>query len=469
MSDSGLNWLLDQVASLRRRKSAYLFAAAFVVAAVAISAAAQLLFQPAATLIFGAAVVVCTALFGLSAGLLSAGLGIIALDYFFIPPLFKFTMDALTLRAALELGVLALGTHWVARRISGRIRSKKRVPLGIHGQLDGVRDGEAYGWAMDCNQPSSPVLVTILADERPVAEVAAVYYRPDVESRLQSSGSHGFFVDLSGRVSPGKEADIEAIVANGQRLRGGPQKARIPARTPPDAPAVLFMHIPKTAGIAFREAIMGNYRDSAIAYLYGTPPGFLVGDLRRLPLEQRRALRFVIGHFQYGIHHDLPREALYVTLVREPAARVLSQYLHLERTQPELLRPGNRILELEELLERKPHIHFDNALVRHFGGVDEHEFPAGTINEELYQKALYYARTGFIFIGHQEFAADAYRWMSQRFGWTAKPELELVNVGPTSAGHAHRERIRKAMEKFNPWDCQLYQEILRIFPQPQGR
>lgn len=467
MSDVNLNSVLDQLAPLRRGKFAYLFAAAAIAVAVAMTAAAQVVFEPAATVIFAAAVVVCTAIFGFAAGLVSAALGVLALDYFFIPPNFGLNMDGTTLRAAIELGVLAVCTHFVERRISGQIRSKKKTPLGIHGQLDGIVDGEAYGWAMNCDDPSSPVLVTILVDHRPMAEVAAVYYRPDVESNLHSSGSYGFYADLSGRVATEKEAVVEAVVGNGQRLQNSPQQTTIPARAAEPVPAVLFMHIPKTAGIAFREAITANYRESQVAYLYGTAPGFLTQDLRRLPLEQRRDLRFVAGHFRYGVHDDLPQESLYITIAREPAARMLSHYAFLKETQPALLRQGSRILELEELLERKPHVHFDNELVRHFGGVDDREFPAGSVNHELYRKALYYLRTGFTFIGHQEYSAQAYASLRQRFGWSARPELEVVNAGGGRADSAERTKIRKAMEKYNPWDCELYEEILRVFPYPR--
>ncbi len=476
-----LNWILDQLAPLRRGKMAYLFAAGCIAVAAAMSAAAQALFQSAATLIFSAAVVICTAVFGFTAGLLSAALGVLALDYFFIPPSFELNMDRGTLRVAIELGVLAAFTHFAERRISGRIRSQKKPPLGIHGQLDGVVDGEAYGWAIDADNPLRPVVVTILVDHRPAAEAAAVYYRPDIETRLQSSGQHGFYVDLSGRVAADKEALIEAVVGDGQVLKNCPQQALIPARARDCEPAVLFMHIPKTAGIAFREAIAANYRESQIGYLYGTAPGFLTYDLRKLPLEQRRNLRFIIGHFQYGLHDFLPQESLYVTIVREPAARMRSHYAFLRHTEPGLVMKGNRVLTLEELLESKPHVHFDNLLVRHFAGVDEREFPAGRVNQELYRKALYYVRTGFTFIGHQEFSGQAYEALSQRFGWSARPKLQLVNVGPggMESADATSDRapspkpavrlgeLRKLIEKHNPWDCELYEEILKIFPYPR--
>jgi Sulfotransferase family len=259
---------------------------------------------------------------------------------------------------------------------------------------------------------------------------------------------------------------VEAKLANGQTLANSPQNLWIAPRAAEGGPTVLFMHIPKTAGIAFREAIQANYRECEIGYLYGTAPGFLVGDLRKLPLEQRRDLRFVIGHFQYGIHHDLPRESLYVTIVRDPAARMLSQYAFLQQTGPEVVKRDGRLMPLEELLEIKPHIYFDNPLVRHFAGVDERAFPAGTIGQEQYDAAVYFLRTGFTFVGHQEFAAHAYDWLRERFGWTARPRLEIVNAGLRRLHDAELPRIRKVMEEHNPWDSKLYQEILRLFPYP---
>src|SRR5205814_3759067 len=116
-----------------------------------------------------------------------------------------------------------------------------------------------------------------------------------------------------------------------------PRMMSIPASDCPDKPTVLFMHIPKTAGSAFRRAISANYRESEIAYVYPTRPGFLVSDLRELPLEQRRAFRLVVGHFQFGVHEALPQDAQYITIVREPSTRVLSQYAYLCQAQPELV------------------------------------------------------------------------------------------------------------------------------------
>jgi hypothetical protein len=57
--------------------------------------------------------------------------------------------------------------------------------------------------------------------------------------------------------------------------------------------------------------------------------------------------------------------------------------------------------------------------------------------------------------------------MQQRFGWNARPKLEIVNAGLGRRDDAERARVRKALEQYNPWDCQLYEEILKLFPYPR--
>lgn len=469
MSSDGLNSLLDQLAPIRHTKARYLFAAALAISAVALAAIALVLFRPTVTLIFAVMVAAAAALFGRAAGLLSAAIATVAIDFFFVPPAFQLKIDGALLRAAIELGVIAVAAYFLERSVSNRIRRKKKTPLGLHGALDGIVDGQVFGWAMDADNPSSPVLVTIAIDSRPAAQVAAVYYRDDVQKLLGSSGSHGFWADLSGRAPADKEIVVTAHTSSGQVLANSPLKGRLPPRIREDEPAILFMHIPRTAGTAFREAIARNYREHAIAYLYGTPPGFLVQDLNQLPLEQRRELKVVIGHFPYGIHHYLPQETIYVTIVREPAARLLSHYTYLRHTQPELLKEGNRTLTLEELLKKKPHIHFDNTLVRQFGSVDEREFPAGTIDETLYNKALYYLQREYKFIGHQEFAADAYSWLKRQFGWNTPEQLDFVNPSLIRVDDAERANAQEAFEKYNHWDNLLYREILKLFPYSYAR
>jgi Domain of unknown function (DUF4118)/Sulfotransferase family len=461
-----LDSLLRDLSRLRHKKTRFFLATAFVLAALAITAMATFLFGSTAGLIFALAVGASTALFGLVAGLCTAAAAVLAVDFFYIPPSFAFNMDSSTLRIALALTAISVFTHLIERQTQGTIRSKTKALLGarVYGELDGIENGDAYGWAFNADEPASPVLVTLSVDDRPVAQVAAVHYRADVENIMNCSGKHGFFVDIGEQASEEKEALVDVRLLDGSSLKNSPRKLRVQPRVPSQAPTVLFMHIPKTAGTAFREAIAANYRRSEIAYLYPTPPGFLVTDVRALPLEQRRSFRVVIGHFQYGMHAAIPRRYCYVTIVREPSRRILSHYAFLREAEPAGLAEGQRTLNLVEFLEQKSNVNFDNALVRFFAGVPEHRFPFGSLDREIYERAVHHLRTAFTFVGHQENSANAYGWLQNRFGWHAKPALDHINATLVSASAPDRSEVRKAIEHFNRWDLMFYQEILRLFP-----
>jgi hypothetical protein len=365
------------------------------------------------------------------------------------------------------LGLLALAgsSHLVQQRISERIRNQKTNVLpGIQGSFDGVQDGRAYGWAFDPNHPSKPVFLTVRVNDQPVACVAAVHYRPDLVRLKIGSGSYAFYADLAWLFPVEREAVIDVRLPSGAPLAGSPRTIKVLPCARPQQPTVLFMHIPKTAGTAFREAIAANYKHPEIAYLYPTLPGFLVGDLRALPVEQRRSYRIVIGHFQFGMHEALPQQSEYITIVREPVARVLSQYAYFLRTEPGLLSASGSLMSLEEVLERRLAVDFDNATVRCFSGVNQRVFPPGTLTRDIFDRAVHNLRTAFTFVGHQESSGTSFEWLRNHFGWHATAKLEHLNPGTMRSQLEINPGLLAAVRHYNHWDCLFHEEVLRIFP-----
>lgn len=248
-------------------------------------------------------------------------------DYFFIPPIFSFSFDRVTLQAA-GYYALAVILILVAARIPIRKGFDQKLKLilfqlwpsaappreggettesRVLGRLDGNIDGEIFGWALDTGKPSLAPTVAVYVEDRLVGEVNAVYYRPDV-------GSHSFYFDLAQDCPPVSGAHVDARLLTGERLSNSPLLVNIPpVQNGRHSEAVLFMHISKTAGTAFREAMVKNYKQSEVAYIYPDPPGFLSDNLAFLPLQQRSRFRLVVGHFQYGIQQFLPQKSIYVS------------------------------------------------------------------------------------------------------------------------------------------------------------
>lgn len=98
-------------------------------------------------------------------------------------------------------------------------------------------------------------------------------------------------------------------------------------------PLTVFLHIPRTGGITLRNAIRREYGSAAELY-----NGESILDhehqlaLVQSALDEGRQLRAVTGHFLPGVHTAVGRDdARYVTLLRDPVDRVLSQYHHSRR------------------------------------------------------------------------------------------------------------------------------------------
>jgi hypothetical protein len=323
------------------------------------------------------------------------------------------------------------------------------------GRLDGCHNGVLYGWALDANDETRASKLSLYVDGRPQAETLAVHYRPDV-------GSHCFYFDLESLNEPAREASVDVRFSDGRVVPNAPMTVRVPARLTRRKEAVLFMHISKTAGTAFREALAENYRLSEIAYVYPDAPGMLCRNLSDLPLEQRRGFRLVAGHFQYGIHNFFPQEYAYVTIVREPVARIISEHRYL-REKGRGNTEQNAASSLIAMLENPEHVNLDNLLVRCFSGVNESELPPGSVNEKTYRLALENLRKGFCIVGHQERLQAAYETMRERFDWKPRGAFERVNATRVGTPEEY-EGAREAIERSNRWDLELYAEILRLYP-----
>jgi hypothetical protein len=467
-STSTLNKLLDELVLIRHSRTRFLLATVSVLAALTIAVCTQLIFGSLAALIFAVAVILSTSLFGLVAGLCTVVLAVLVLDFFYIPPIFSLNLDASTLRMGAGLLAFAGLSHFAKQQISVKIRHRKAAAQ-IQGLFDGIEDGRIYGWAFDPKHPSRPVFLTVMVNQQPVACVAAVHFRPDLAHLMIYSGNYAFYADLGWVFPVETEALVDVRLPSGESLPGAPCTLRISPRTRPQRPTVLFMHIPKTAGTAFREAIAANYHHADIAYLYPTLPGLLVKDLRALPIEQRRSYRVVIGHFQYGMHEALPQECEYITVVREPTARIQSQYAFFRQTQPELVGDSGRFLSLEAVFERKLTVDFDNAMVRCFSGVDQRVFPPGSLTRDIFDLAVRNLRTAFTFVGHQETSAASFARLRDRFDWRASESLDNRNAGSISASSEITGGLLKLIRHYNQWDYLFYEEILRAFPRINSR
>ncbi len=334
----------------------------------------------------------------------------------------------------------------------------------VTGFLDRVEDERVSGWAFDPEHPNEPVLVTLVVNGRAVASALAALHREDAALAVGSRGYHGFHFDLRECDCVAGPAVIECRASDGALIHKSPLSVIIPEGPASSKSTVIFLHIPKTAGTALREAIECSYPPSERLYLYAKD-NFFQADLPvwRFPLDHRARLRFIVGHFLYGLHEAFPQECDYITVVRRPFERLVSQYSHWVRNLPERVSAHGRVLPLSEVLADPQDVSMDNLMVRYFAGVDHFSCPVGAVDVAVFERAIENIRKHFRYIATAEDMSVGYEILAHRYGWNRARSLLYSNVGGGVLAPREYSLAEKVSAESERWDIRLYQQILTIF------
>jgi hypothetical protein len=237
---------------------------------------------------------------------------------------------------------------------------------------------------------------------------------------------------------------------------------------PPPNRLLCFVHVPKTAGTSVVDLLRRNYPGAAFAQFVvaGRKDANGAGKTLASPDEDIRALieavradageiKVVTGHFPYGLHRFIDRPVDYVTILREPMARSLSQYYHLmDATRNSALR---RILtsydfDFERALGEGAALQFCNDQTRLVIGSDKIVLDEGDL-----QRAKEVIAEGYAFVGLQERLDDCVKHLARRFGWTTT-ELPRLNVGRTDIPPPD-PKTSALFEAYNRLDLELFRWV----------
>ncbi len=94
---------------------------------------------------------------------------------------------------------------------------------------------------------------------------------------------------------------------------------------------LIFIHIPKTAGTSLRHILISSMAKDELIVADPPNPFDHEAALEHIAMKIKESprARAIIGHFRYGIHEVLPtKKYKYITFVRDPVERMLSEYFH---------------------------------------------------------------------------------------------------------------------------------------------
>ncbi|MGH2722692.1 MAG: hypothetical protein ACRDI0_00225 [Actinomycetota bacterium] len=250
-----------------------------------------------------------------------------------------------------------------------------------------------------------------------------------------------------------------------------------------DATILIFMHIPKAAGMSLRQIIVRQYGPDRVSvpqpqegptllrhwqYLRGeggTAPKALPGfdpnglprrELAKLTPDATSRLHVVMGHLWFGLHDALPRPATYMTVLRDPVERVLSLYFYRRRRQ-------GLTGTLDDYLDAGRDFELDNGQTRYLcgrlEGVDVRFTPCTPAMLEMAKSHL---REHFSVVGVAERFDESLLLMARTFGWD-RPFYERYNVNRLRPrGRRVPRRVRGRIAEQNRFDRELHAFASRL-------
>lgn len=172
--------------------------------------------------------------------------------------------------------------------------------------------------------------------------------------------------------------------------------------------------------------------------------------LKGTPSSRLSSVKWIQGHFQFGLHEALSQPVQYLTMLRHPVDRVISFYYFLRESPRHPLNKKAMSLTLKEFIlceDRNIQNQIHNLQTKMISG-------DGTASIEKAKKNI---DEHFLMVGITERFNESLAIMRNKLGWNApynnkhnvtkrRPKMEQVPA-----------EIRKLIEQKNEIDFQLYE------------
>lgn len=234
---------------------------------------------------------------------------------------------------------------------------------------------------------------------------------------------------------------------------------------------VIFIHIPKAAGITFYQVLNRQYKPQHMLYIKaGMDRQGSIDAFRQLPKDRRAHLRCILGHMPFGLHQWLPQPATYITILRNPVKRVVSYYHYVRNTRkhPFHSEVVESNMSLEDFVRKVVYINENNLQTRWISGCVDFDSSLMPPYEDLPANALELAKENienfFSVCGLTERFDESLLLMRRIHGWKNVYYVRR-NVGKRrpSTEQLPTQTLRM-IEKYEEKDLELCEHVAKRLP-----
>lgn len=224
---------------------------------------------------------------------------------------------------------------------------------------------------------------------------------------------------------------------------------------------IIFLHIPKTAGSTFKQILRNEYPENKRFEIVVRDKALMTDEFLQLPSDKKESLDLLYGHMEFGLHQKFQKEVKYITFLRDPVSRVISNYYYLLRTpyHPYYDTVIKNKLSLKDYIEQDINPSLNNGYIKFLSGQNE-------VTENAYQQVIENLENHFAVIGITEQFDESILIMKEVLKWKSTPLYFRQNVSKNKkSGKEDYNELKDLILSKNSFDARLYNFAVEKFNQ----